>query len=608
MNAALDVAVTRLGMVLLHFVWQGALIGCFAAAGLALLRNARPQARYALCGGALLLCVLLPLGQLLVTPETGPVAPALAAPIHIDPAIAPAAPDRAVSWSLATLMPSLPVVVLLWGIGAALMSMRLMLGLAWVRRLGAAAAVRPIDPAWSARLAVLARRMGLRRLPGLRVVEGLAGLEGPATIGRWRPLILLPASLLAQLPVELVEALLAHELAHVRRLDYLANLLQSVVEVLLFYHPVVWWLSRRIRIEREQIADDLAAEALGEPRRLALALSELARFQSSPPPLALAAQGGSLMTRIRRLVRPIPQPLGAKLLLPLAGLAALAIAAHAAGVATPAAPATRAVPPTPTVNPAPAAPVARAAPSTITLGEANQPFAFALVSGQDGSTTMSGNEKDMRELKARRASLHGDFLWVRQGNQRYVVTDPGALAEVQALWAPVHAFDAEMDQLSHQVDAQSEVVQRLAQEAEAAHEAPSAELEALQERRSELHKQRDKAQAQVDKVARKMAAARGEKQRAQFEQQMEQLESALEPIDESIDAIEQQIERLEEAREQALEQTFAQQEQEADKAMEALSRQMEAIGQKQEAAAKIAEEQLRALLPDLVRRGLVKQG
>lgn len=601
MNLTLDDGVTRLGMALLHFVWQGALIGCVSAAGLALLRNARSQTRYAFCGVALLLCLMLPLWQVLAPTELGTAS--VQAPVHVGPVMA-AVPHRAVTLSAATLQPGLPTVVLLWGIGAALMSLRLLLGIAWVWRIGAAAnaVVHPIAVVWHERLAVLAKRMGLRRLPRLRVLEGLGG---PITVGRWRPLILLPASLLTQMPTEMLEALLAHELAHIRRFDYVANLLQSVVEVLLFYHPVVWWLSRRIRIEREQIADDLAAEALGEPRRLALALSELARFQSSHHQLALAAQGGSLMTRISRLIQPTRQPLGWKLLLPMAGLTALAIAAQASGVTTPAAP---------TVQPAQHAPAAPAAPSikpvsdTITLNDAKQPFAFALVSGENGNSIMSGSDKDMRELKARRAALHGDFFWVRQGSQRYVVTDPAALAEVRAVWATVQAFDTEIDKLSQQIDAQAEVTERIAHEVEAAHDAPSAELGALQKQLAQLQKQRDKVQADVDKLSRKMAATRDEKRLAQLEKEQERLDGALEPLDESIEALSDQMERIGDAREQALNQVLAKQEQDADKTMEELSRQMEAISHKQEAAAKVAEQQLRTLINDFLKRGLAKQG
>jgi D-alanyl-D-alanine endopeptidase (penicillin-binding protein 7) len=135
------------------------------------------------------------------------------------------------------------------------------------------------------------------------------------------------------MPPQLLEALLAHELAHVQRFDYLVNLGQNVIEALLFYHPAVWWISGRIRTEREQIADDVAARTLGEPRRLALALSELERFQFSTQHLAQAASGGDLMSRIKRLVRPDTQALNWKAAIPVLGLATAVLAgcAHAPG-------------------------------------------------------------------------------------------------------------------------------------------------------------------------------------------------------------------------------------------------------------------------------------
>jgi D-alanyl-D-alanine endopeptidase (penicillin-binding protein 7) len=152
------------------------------------------------------------------------------------------------------------------------------------------------------------------------VVDGLAS---PVTAGWWRPVVLVPASLVSGMAPDLLEALLAHEMAHVRRFDYLVNLGQNVVETLLFYHPAVWWISHRIRVEREQIADDIAARALGEPRRLARALSELERFQFSTHHLVQAANGGDLMSRIKRLVRPDTQALNWKAAIPVLGLAAV---------------------------------------------------------------------------------------------------------------------------------------------------------------------------------------------------------------------------------------------------------------------------------------------
>ena len=97
----------------------------------------------------------------------------------------------------------------------------------------------------------------------------------PTIVGCLRPVILLPASVVTGLPASHLDAVLAHELAHVRRHDYLVNVLQSLVETLLFYHPAVWWCSRQIRIEREHCCDDLVVEACGDRVVYAHALAQL---------------------------------------------------------------------------------------------------------------------------------------------------------------------------------------------------------------------------------------------------------------------------------------------------------------------------------------------
>ena len=117
-----------------------------------------------------------------------------------------------------------------------------------------------------------------------------------------KPVVLLPASALAGLTPQQLEAILAHELAHIRRHDYLVNLLQTLVETLLFYHPAVWWLSRRIRIERENCCDDLAVSLCGDPCTYARALADLEALRGPARSLAMAANGGSLLQRVRRLL------------------------------------------------------------------------------------------------------------------------------------------------------------------------------------------------------------------------------------------------------------------------------------------------------------------
>jgi len=313
--------VAAIGWTLVHFVWQGALLGCVVAVLLTLLRNARPETRYAIACLGLLLCLAWPAVDLALLLTEGSAAGG--GKVSSGSAVfAAAGPDA--GGLLPWLGQNLGWIVALWASCAGALGLRMAVGLLWI---GRAARLESRDPVWQDRLSRLAERCGLGREVRLRVVEDLTS---PITAGWWRPVVLVPASLVAGMPPQLLEALLAHELGHVRRHDYLVNLLQNVIETLLFYHPAVWWLSRRIRAEREQIADDFAARHLGDPRRLALALSELEKLQFSRHHLAQAANGGDLMARIRRLLRPDVQALNWKAAIPVLGLAVVcAASAHA---------------------------------------------------------------------------------------------------------------------------------------------------------------------------------------------------------------------------------------------------------------------------------------
>ena len=329
--------VPMLGRALLHFLWQGALIGLLAALAMQVLREARPQARYAVACLALLACVLAPVATVAwMWLELPVLAVAPASVAAFEPGSGAAAgtvasaplPARVAFFDLRDYLPR---IVLLWAAGACTLSLRLALGVWWIRRLPVLSAP-PLQRAWQARLDLLAAGMGVRRAVELRLV---AALDSPVVAGCLRPVVLLPAALVARLPVEYLEALLAHELAHVRRHDYLVNLLQGAAEALLFYHPVTWWLSRCIRDEREQVADRLAAETTGEPRRLALALAALADEQAAlraapePALAAFAHRGGQLMKRIEQLVSPARSAGGGRLVFPLLGLAAAGLAFYA---------------------------------------------------------------------------------------------------------------------------------------------------------------------------------------------------------------------------------------------------------------------------------------
>ncbi len=204
-----------------------------------------------------------------------------------------------------------PLLAGLWLAGAGAMLLRAAGALAWAGRL-----CRDTMPV---RLEVTATANRLRRALGIARVVGVAASERvlvPAVVGLWRPLVLLPASILTQIPPAHLEAILAHELAHVRRHDILVNAFQLFAEALLFFNPAAWWISRRIRAEREACCDALAARVTGGELGVAEALADCARrLREEGAPLAAAAllgdqprQGGALLERVLRLTRPGYRP------------------------------------------------------------------------------------------------------------------------------------------------------------------------------------------------------------------------------------------------------------------------------------------------------------
>jgi beta-lactamase regulating signal transducer with metallopeptidase domain len=192
----------------------------------------------------------------------------------------------------------LPWLVAAWFAGVILLSIRFVGGLIVAERLKRYEA-SPLLEQWQKKLSTLAKQ--LRVSVPVRLCESVL-VQVPTVIGWMRPVILVPATALTGLSPEQLEALLAHELAHIRRYDYLVNLMQTAVETLLFYHPAVWWVSGQIRQEREHCCDDLAVAACGSVLVYARALAELEQLRSVAPQLAVAANGGSLLERIQRLV------------------------------------------------------------------------------------------------------------------------------------------------------------------------------------------------------------------------------------------------------------------------------------------------------------------
>jgi bla regulator protein BlaR1 len=290
---------------------------------LQLLRNVRPQLRYAIACCALSLCIFLPLQTVISHIADGKATKLIAESLtglNSDPT------SHANLFLFSVwIQTHLMALVAVWAVCVALFAARLALGLVWIARI-ANPGHSLTNASWQARLDQLTQRNGIQRKIALREVNNL---ESPAVAGWLRPVILVPTALITGMPPDLLEALLAHEVAHIQRMDYIVNLLQSAVEILLFYHPAVWWISRQIRIEREQIADDLAAQMIAEPRRLAVALSELERVQFANNQLSMSANGGDLVQRIKRLTQPGIQPIGYKAIVPAVSLLLASIAFYA---------------------------------------------------------------------------------------------------------------------------------------------------------------------------------------------------------------------------------------------------------------------------------------
>ena len=191
----------------------------------------------------------------------------------------------------------LPQIVLVWLSGVLLLSVRLLFG--WLRAHSIARKnATEAAPEWQRSARRLAHALKLRR--AVQLLES-AAVEVPTVIGWLRPVVLLPATSLTGLSTEQMEMILAHELAHIRRNDFFVNLMQAVVETLLFYHPAVWWISNRIRVEREHCCDDVVVSVSGKPLVYARALTRLEELRVEDAQAFVSANGGSLIGRIRRL-------------------------------------------------------------------------------------------------------------------------------------------------------------------------------------------------------------------------------------------------------------------------------------------------------------------
>jgi len=318
-------AVEALGWTLVHFLWQGALVALMLALARVELKRRTANLRYLASCAAMLLMLALPVitfvtlysiahkTQVVMTGHPAPTkqtvkTDALKSEFGDDSPIVgeltqsptPTSPRRQLRELFSVVAPWLTS---LWLAGVILLSLRMICGWAYSRRLKSYG-TGSLPDEWQIRFAELCRNV--RVLRPVRLLES-AVIQVPAVIGWLRPVVLIPASALVGLAPRQLEAVIAHELAHIRRYDYLVNLLQAAVEILLFYHPAVWWVSREIRQEREHCCDDVAVEVCGDALIYARALIEIESLRDAGMRLAMAADGGSLLSRIQRIVGSSPR-------------------------------------------------------------------------------------------------------------------------------------------------------------------------------------------------------------------------------------------------------------------------------------------------------------
>lgn len=302
-----------LGWTLLHSLWQGVLIGLIISIAMIFLHKYSARLRYfinsiGLFAVAAFAVITFVASYTSYNPEPGyiPEFAAITAEsgIQISSSESPAEESMNLEALLNTIADYardyFPLFTGIWILGMFAMMLRFLGGYALVRRYKHHR-VKPVMGEWNRKFKELARSIGVNQK--VRLLES-ALVRIPVAIGYFKPVVLIPLGALNGVPAMQMEAILVHELAHIRRRDYLVNMIQSLLEVVFFYHPVVWWLSGNIRIERENICDDIAITQTGNTMEFAKALTNIQEINLGSPALAAGLSGKNknrLLNRIRRI-------------------------------------------------------------------------------------------------------------------------------------------------------------------------------------------------------------------------------------------------------------------------------------------------------------------
>lgn len=308
-----DLLINGLGTALLHSVWQGLVIVLLLRMVLYLVPKSNVQLKYWLSVTALtglLFWTGYTFNQSVFVVNDSP-ASAIGEVTNVSSQLSPMTLNKIsglevvrsfFNQQVSVLMPFMDTLVLVWLLGVIFFMLRLQGSILYLRRIKSTGS-QSVPLIWQQKAVRLSQRLGLRT--PVKLLESRLA-EVPMVIGHIKPVILLPVGMLTGLTVSEVEAILAHELAHIKRYDYLINIVQTVIESLLFFNPAVWWISQIIRKHREHCCDDIAVKCCGNQLVYASALSNLGAWSLRSPSLGMGLfkTKNELLMRIKRLVYP----------------------------------------------------------------------------------------------------------------------------------------------------------------------------------------------------------------------------------------------------------------------------------------------------------------
>ena len=308
-----DMLLYRIGWWLMHFVWQGTIIAIITSGILMILKKADARARYIISCAALLLMILLPLGTVIFRNS---VPSSIVSHVQIrkneslniqefrtDNILTARQfrkeADQISFWkiTIAVFEDHFPQISSMWIIGVILFSFYRFLVFFHLYRM-IHTIKEPIDSIWQKRIQVWIKQLNIKQ--HIQILQSNK-IDAPAVYGWIKPVLLVPVSFFAGIDSQCVESIIIHELAHISRYDYLVNMMQTIVEILGFFHPAVWWVSSRIRKEREDCCDDWAVRIIGDKLIYVKSLVQLEETRHCPHPL-MAANGSELSRRVMRIL------------------------------------------------------------------------------------------------------------------------------------------------------------------------------------------------------------------------------------------------------------------------------------------------------------------